>query len=133
MAGEVPSEEKSRRHGPQSNPQRDSTRSLSDREREVLALLALGYSRAEVAELLFVGLETVKAHLKHIYVKLDATSGASAIYRAIQGGWLSVHYLDESSVRSQPFQRRSGQRWNGQPEDLWRILIADSQNFSPVP
>jgi hypothetical protein len=92
----------------------------------VLALLALGYSRKEVAELLFVGLETVKTHLKNAYVKLDATSGASAIYRAIQGGWLTMHYLDEASVPSRPFRHRNGNEWNGQPEALWRRLIRDS-------
>lgn len=52
---------------------------LSEREREVLALLAEGKRNREIADDLFVGTETIKSHLKSIYRKLDVTCRAEAI------------------------------------------------------
>lgn len=56
--------------------------SLSEREREVLALLASGVSNYEIATRLFLSLDTVKSHLKHLYGKLDVHSRTQAVARA---------------------------------------------------
>ncbi len=58
---------------------------LSPQERRVLRLLAGGRSNADIAAQLVVSLNTVKAHLKHIYRKLDVRSrtGASATARRL--------------------------------------------------
>jgi LuxR family maltose regulon positive regulatory protein len=56
--------------------------SLSDRERDVLRLLALGRSGPEIADVLVVAPSTIKTHLKSIYAKLDVHSRHQAIVRA---------------------------------------------------
>ena len=55
---------------------------LSERELEVLALLASGRTNAEIARDLFVALGTVKSHLNNIYRKLGAANRAEAATRA---------------------------------------------------
>ncbi len=52
---------------------------LSPREREVLDLAGEGKSNKEIAQLLYISLNTVKSHLIHIYVKLGAENRANAI------------------------------------------------------
>lgn len=52
---------------------------LSSREREVLEMLALGLSNQEIADKLFVSLNTVKTHLSNIYMKLDVKRRTQAI------------------------------------------------------
>jgi LuxR family maltose regulon positive regulatory protein len=63
--------------------------SLTEREGEVLVLLAEGRSNREIAERLVVTLDTVKKHLTHIFGKLDAGSRTQAIARA-----RDLHLLD---------------------------------------
>ncbi|MDQ2671968.1 MAG: LuxR C-terminal-related transcriptional regulator [Actinomycetota bacterium] len=55
---------------------------LSERELEVLALLASGRTNAEIAGDLFVALGTVKSHVNNIYRKLRAANRAEAAARA---------------------------------------------------
>jgi DNA-binding NarL/FixJ family response regulator len=51
---------------------------LTEREVEVLALVAEGYSNAELADRLWVSQQTVKFHLSNIYRKLDVTNRTQA-------------------------------------------------------
>jgi ATP/maltotriose-dependent transcriptional regulator MalT len=55
---------------------------LSERELEVLALLASGRTNGEIAKVLFVAVGTVKSHVNSIYRKLDAANRAGAVTRA---------------------------------------------------
>lgn len=55
---------------------------LSTREYEVLQLLALGYSNAEIAERLFLSLSTIKTHVSNLFVKMDVKSRTQAIEKA---------------------------------------------------
>jgi DNA-binding CsgD family transcriptional regulator len=55
---------------------------LSEREMEVLALLASGRTNSEIAKDLFVSAGTVKSHVNNIYRKLGARNRAEAIIRA---------------------------------------------------
>lgn len=55
---------------------------LTDREGEVLRLLAAGLSNQEIAERLVISLSTIKTHITRIYAKLDVTSRTQAIVRA---------------------------------------------------
>ena len=61
---------------------------LSDREIEVLRLAAVGLSNREIAEQLYVSINTVKAHTKSVYRKLDAHNRTQAINRAQELGLL---------------------------------------------
>lgn len=57
---------------------------LSEREQEVLQLLAQGYSNAEIADKLFLSVSTVKTHVSNLYVKLDVKNRTSAMEKAIR-------------------------------------------------
>lgn len=59
---------------------------LTDREIEVLRLLATGASNREIARALFVAEATVKSHIAHIFTKLDVDSRSRAIHRAQETG-----------------------------------------------
>ena len=56
-----------------------NTLGLTQKEVEVLALLAQGGSNAEIAKALFVSTSTVKTHLIHIYQKLDVARRTEAV------------------------------------------------------
>jgi DNA-binding CsgD family transcriptional regulator len=56
--------------------------SVSDREYQVLSLLATGLSNREIAERLFVSPNTVKTHLGHLYEKLAVSRRTQAIRKA---------------------------------------------------
>ncbi len=57
---------------------------LTSREQEVLHLLAKGLSNAEIAERLYLSIETVRTHIRHIYRKLQARNRAEAVSRLLQ-------------------------------------------------
>jgi len=54
---------------------------LSERELEVLRLIAEGLTNREIAERLFIAVSTVKTHINNIYRKLDASNRAQAVTR----------------------------------------------------
>lgn len=58
---------------------KDESALLSGREREVLQLLAQGLQYKEIAEHLFLSMETVKKHMKNIYQKLHVQNKVEAI------------------------------------------------------
>jgi LuxR family maltose regulon positive regulatory protein len=66
----------------------DLVEPLTDRELAVLCYLPTRLSNAEIARRLYVSVNTVKTHLKHIYRKLDAANRSSAIERAESLGLL---------------------------------------------
>jgi LuxR family maltose regulon positive regulatory protein len=61
---------------------------LSQRELEILRLMAEGLSNQEIADRLYLTLGTVKSHVHHVLTKLNATSRTSAISIARERGWL---------------------------------------------
>lgn len=55
---------------------------ISDRELEVLELLGQGLSNQEIANKLFISVNTVKTHLSHLYEKLDVSRRSMAVKKA---------------------------------------------------
>ena len=55
---------------------------ISDREYEVLELLALGHSNREIGDRLFVSPNTVKTHLARLYGKLEVSRRTQAVRKA---------------------------------------------------
>ncbi|MEM9304519.1 MAG: response regulator transcription factor [Pseudomonadota bacterium] len=55
---------------------------VSDRQYEVLTLLAEGHSNKEIAAKLFVSQNTVKTHVAHLYDKLDVSRRTQAVQKA---------------------------------------------------
>ncbi len=63
---------------------------VTDREREVLALIARGLSNSEIAEHLHVSLATVKTHVGHLLAKLQARDRAQLVIVAYETGLVSA-------------------------------------------
>lgn len=68
---------------------------LSERELEVLRVVATGCSTPEVAQRLFISQKTVKNHLAAIYAKLDARDRTEAVVKAIRMGVVRIDDPDQ--------------------------------------
>ena len=63
---------------------------LTDRESEVLKLIALGHTNSEIAERLFLSVRTVESHRAHIQQKLGLTTRAELVRYALDRGLLAT-------------------------------------------
>jgi DNA-binding NarL/FixJ family response regulator len=63
---------------------------LTDREREVLALVAEGNSNKQIGDKLAISERTVKSHLTYIMTKLRAADRTHAVVTAVRLGWLAI-------------------------------------------
>jgi len=68
----------------------DKVSKLSERETEILTFIAKGFKRNEVADLLKLSPNTVAAHLKRIYNKLNVSTRAEATLEALRLGLVNV-------------------------------------------
>jgi DNA-binding NarL/FixJ family response regulator len=67
-----------------------ATEPLSQRELEVLGLIARGSTNREAAKQLFISEATVKTHLLHVYAKLGVNDRAAAVATAFSRGYLTA-------------------------------------------
>jgi DNA-binding NarL/FixJ family response regulator len=80
---------------PPDRPERDDhaellLRSLSGRERQILSLLARGYSNRRIAEACYLSLNTVRTHVQNVLVKLGVHSKLEAAALAVRQGLVSI-------------------------------------------
>ena len=73
----------------------DSPEALTDREAEVLRLLARGKANKQIASSLYVSEKTVKAHVSSILMKLGVQSRTQAALYAVRTGLVSIDELGE--------------------------------------
>lgn len=78
---------------------------LSDREIEILQLLASGLSNKEIAARLFLSVNTIKVHLRNIFSKINVQSRTEATLYAIEHGHVAVPGGDRTAT---PFPLASG-------------------------
>jgi RNA polymerase sigma factor (sigma-70 family) len=80
---------------------------LSPREREILGLLASGWSNRRIAEECHLSLNTVRTHVQNVLVKLGVNSKLEAVAFAFEHGWtsgpgdldaLAIGHLDDAQV-----------------------------------
>ncbi len=90
---------------------------LSEREREILRLVATGASNKEIAQKLVISANTVKVHLRNIFAKIDVTSRTEATLYAIRLGLVSSPTRSQELLVS-PTQERFGGD-NDQPAQLY--------------
>lgn len=76
--------------GPQEEEPPPEQDLLSDREMEVLRLMAKGMSNKEIGRALWIGETTVKTHVSHILRKMGQNDRTQAVLAAVQSGLVSL-------------------------------------------
>ena len=75
---------------------------LSERELEIAGLVATGGTNLQIARKLSISINTVKAHLANIFVKLDVQSRTELAMRAVEEGWVAAGQRVEGLERGIP-------------------------------
>jgi RNA polymerase sigma factor (sigma-70 family) len=75
---------------------------LSPRERQILNLLAKGWSNRRIAEDCFLSLHTVRTHVQNILMKLEMHSKLEAASFALEQGWTSASEVLEAAATGHP-------------------------------
>jgi DNA-binding NarL/FixJ family response regulator len=75
----------------------DSVGPLSRREREVVVLIAQGYSNRDISEALVIAERTAEVHVSHVFNKLGVRSRAQVAARAVEHGLTGTRPADRSA------------------------------------
>jgi DNA-binding NarL/FixJ family response regulator len=79
--------------------------SLSERETEVLVLVARGHSNEQIAQELHLATSTIKRHLANIYEKIGVGSRGEAVRMALMEQWIGISEITEEALPSDDFGR----------------------------
>lgn len=85
--------------GAQGQGQKNSLALLTEREREILQLLARGESNKAIAQTLHISNDTVKQHVRHILTKLNLTSRVEAAV---------LYTVEQRRAKERPYQTANG-------------------------
>ncbi len=102
---------------------------LSEREREILALVTTGVTNQQIARALHISPNTVKTHLRNIFAKLGVESRTEATLCAIQQGLVAIEGQD-STAQGEPREALSAEAvaarfWAAQAKPFgWARLLA---------
>lgn len=75
---------------------------LSERELEILCLLAKGKSNKEIAQELFISVNTVKVHLRNVFAKIEVSSRTEATLFAVRAGLVEGMVETGTNGQSEP-------------------------------
>jgi DNA-binding CsgD family transcriptional regulator/N-acetylneuraminic acid mutarotase len=96
---------------------------LSERELEILRLVATGASNKEIARQLSISANTVKVHLRNIFGKIGASSRTEAAYLARREQWFSAEGPGPSEHSSTASTRSQATRVAGVAVNRWLIGV----------
>ena len=69
---------------------------MSQREVDVIKLMARGYNNRQIADILFISEHTVKVHIRNIFRKIDVADRTNAVLWAIENGLV---LKDQDSIK----------------------------------
>jgi DNA-binding NarL/FixJ family response regulator len=81
---------------------------ISDRELEVVVLVARGFSNRQVAKELHISEATVKRHLANIYEKIGVVSRSDAVRTALAEQWIGFHEIVSADSENPDGSERAG-------------------------
>jgi DNA-binding CsgD family transcriptional regulator len=105
--------------------------SLSEREIEILQLVATGASNKQIAHDLYISANTVKVHLRNIFEKIDVASRTEATVYAIREGLVSMESDSEegASPISEVSRFRTSNTWQTILKRPWLLAIMGGLSF----
>src|SRR4028119_529409 len=92
-----------------SNIMINETNQLSEREREILRLVATGLSNQQIANQLGISVNTVKVHLRNVFRTIGVASRTEATMYAVRAGIVTIDRAEPALLAAPPPEARSAE------------------------